>query len=225
MTLPNPDDLQAAWLEVKDIHKEHLAIHGVKLPKVDHYTESNKSLWLAVLHCYMDRHVHKDEISEIAQRDIPGCGSDQQVRHLKRDGWSIGDKRGIHKLNPYKPSLTFLNTDARKQSRLVAKDFNELKEIYGHRCATCGAREGRPDPRYGEEKVSLQQGHQDPNKPGDDRGNIIPQCQFCNRSYKNDYVFDDKGRVRAVANVRPVQHAHEDVQRKILDWLLKEFER
>lgn len=224
MTLPSPDDLQAAWLEVKDIHKEHLAIYGVKLPKASHYAESNKSLWLAVLYCYMDKDVHKDEISEIARRDIPGCGSDQQVRHLKRDGWHIGDKPGIHKLNPYDPSPTFLNTNARKQSRLAANDFDQLKDAYGKRCATCGVREDRPDPRYGAENVMLQQGHQDPYKPGDDPENIIPQCQFCNRAYKNDYAFDDKGRVRTVASVRPVKRANESVQREILAWLRKEFE-
>lgn len=223
MTLPDAEDLQAAWIELQQIHKEHLAVHGVRLPKAEHYADSNKSLWLAVLYLYMDREVHKDEISQIAQRDIPDAGADQQVRHLKRDGWSIGDKPGVHKLNPYRPSAEFVNEGSRKRARLEANSFSEIKEAFGSRCATCGAREGFPDPRYGDEKVKLQQGHQDPHGAGDDKKNIIPQCQFCNRTYADDYVFDDKGRVRAVANVRPVQRASESVQRKVLDWLIKQF--
>ena len=225
MTLPTPSKLQKAWLELKDIHKEHLAVHNVKLPSARHYTDTNKSLWLAVLYFYKNRDVHKDEISEITRRDIPDAGADQQVRHLKRDGWNIGDKPGIHRLDPYKPSLAFINTEARRRARLGAVDFDEIKKIYGGRCATCGAREGRPDPRYGDEKVALQKGHQNPDMSGDNAQNIIPQCQFCNRTYKDDFVFDDKGRVRAVASIRPVKRASENVQRKILKWLVSKFNR
>ncbi len=223
MTLPHPDRLQAAWLELQEIHREYLAVHQVKIPSATHYADTNKSLWLAVLYLYQDREVHKNTMSAIAKRDIPNAAADQQVRHLKRDGWSIGDKPGLHRLNPYKPSLAFLNAEARRRSRLTASDFEGIKEAYGKRCATCGATEGRPDPRYGDEMVALQQGHQNPHKRGDDRENIIPQCQFCNRAYKDDYVFDNKGRVRAVASIRPVERANENVQQKILDWLVEKF--
>ena len=222
MILPDPKVLQAAWLELQDIHKEYLAVHGVKLPKADHYADSTKSLQLAVLHHCKDREVHKDEISAIAQRDRPSSGADQQVRHLKRDGWSIGDKPGIHKLNPYEPSSELKISLAREQKRLGARDFDEIKQSFGERCATCGAREGRPDPRYGGANVALQKGHQDPTKP-ESKNNIIPQCQFCNRAYRNDYEFDDKGRVKAVASIRPVRKAQKRVQLEVLDWLQKKF--
>jgi len=223
MTLPDSSDLQAAWGELQEIHKEYLAVHGVKLPKSKHYTDSNKSLWLAMLFLYRDREVHKDEISKLAQRDLKGAGADQQVRHLKRDGWNIGDKPGLHQLYPYKPSSEWANASAQKTARLKAGSFSELKDAYGGRCATCGAREGMPDPRYGDQEVMLQQGHQDPSRPGDDKRNIIPQCQYCNQAYRDDYAFDNKGRVYAVASVRPVKRAHKSVQRKILDWLTHHF--
>ena len=223
MTLPKPDDLQAAWIELQEIHREYLVRHNVKLPKAEYYADSAKSLWLAVLFFYMNQEVHKDQISEIARRDIPTAGADQQVRHLKRDGWSIGNKPGLHKLNPYEPSSEFINAGARKRLKLKARSFTDVKKAYGHRCATCGAREGKPDPRYGGTKVMLQQGHKDPKMPGDDKDNIIPQCQFCNRAYKDDYVFDDKGRVRAVASLRPVKRANKSVQEKIFKWLKNEF--
>ena len=222
--LPSPEQLQKAWKELQEIHKEYLSVHNVKIPSANLYSEKAKSLWLAVLHYYKDREVHKDEISRLTQRDIPRSAADQQVRHLKRDGWEIdGSKPGFHKLNPYRPSAEFSNTHARKQKRLEANDFNDIKIAYGKRCATCGATEGRPDPRYGNDIVELQQGHQDPEKPGDSLENIIPQCQFCNQTYKNDFVFDDKGRVKAVATIKPVERATVSVQRRIFEWLSEKF--
>lgn len=225
MALPSPRKLQAAWTELREIHTEYLAVHGVRIPQVERYTENNKAVWLAVLwHC-RDREVHKDEISAVVRRDIGGAAADQQVRHLKRDGWDIGPSPGRHKLNPYEPSQEFLNVAARKRMRLTTGDFDVIKQSFGGRCATCGAREGRPDPRYGRDVVQLHQGHRDPQKDGDDSDNIIPQCQFCNRSYKSDFVFDDKGRAYAVASVAPVRRASRTVQQRVLDWLLKHLGR
>jgi hypothetical protein len=221
MTLPTPQELQAAWTELRTIHTEYLAVHEVVIPSVEHYADHNKAVWLAALWYWRDREVHKDEISTIVRRDVEGAGADQQVRHLKRDGWDIGPRAGRHRLNPYEASQEFQNMNARKRRRLAATDFDSIKQSFGNRCATCGAREGQPDPRYGRNKVQLQQGHRDPNEAGDDMANIIPQCQFCNRSYGNDFVFDDKGRVHAVAGIGPVQRASTTVQRLILEWLIK----
>lgn len=49
--------------------------------------------------------------------------------------------------------------------------------------------------------------------------NIIPQCQYCNQAYKNDFTFDDKGRVRAIASAEPVKRATKPVQEKVFNWL------
>ena len=102
--------------------------------------------------------------------------------------------RGSHALNPYKVSPEFETDKRRRQGTLSAKNFDELKEVFGNQCATCGAKEGETNPRYGDDIVELQRGHKDPDKPMT-LDNIIPQCQFCNRAYRRDYVFDDKGRV------------------------------
>ena len=221
MTLPTPNELQAAWTELRGIHREYLAVHEVAIPQVAHYEEHAKAIWLAVLWHFRNREVHKDEISAVVRRDMDGAAADQQVRHLKRDGWDIGPKPGRHRLNPYAPSQELLNVDARKRMRLGADDFNAVKQAFGGRCATCGAREGQPDPRYGREDVKLQQGHRDPHRAGDNPDNIIPQCQFCNRSYKSDFVFDDRGRAYAVAGVNPVRRASAAVRRLILEWLIE----
>jgi len=95
----------------------------------------------------------------------------------------------------------------RRHMGVEGETFDEIKAAYGYRCATCGAKEGEFHhlPQYGgrREKVRLQQGHINPHQPLEP-GNIIPQCQFCNRAYRNWFVFDRNGRVRGVAAARVV---------------------
>ena len=49
--------------------------------------------------------------------------------------------------------------------------------------------------------------------------NTIPQCQVCNQVYQDRYVFNDKGRVVAVASVEPVKNADAPIKQQILDYL------
>jgi len=53
--------------------------------------------------------------------------------------------------------------------------------------------------------------------------NIIPQCQFCNRAYRNFWIFDNKGRVRNIANPRIVLKADIEIQKAIYELLEKKF--
>ncbi len=219
--LPSVKELEQAYAEAERIHREHLAQHGVRLPSRKTY----KWVWLAMLLHFRPNAVHKDVITGAVRRSFPEAGMDQQVRHLKRDGWNItSEGAGSHALaDPFRPAQGFVNERARRQGRLSAENFEDIIRSFGNRCATCGAREGEPDPRYGEDPVQLQQGHQDPDEPADEPQNIIPQCQFCNRAYQRDFVFDDKGRAWAVADLGPVQRARESVQRKIWDFLRQTF--
>ena len=98
-------------------------------------------------------------------------------------------------------------------------DFEKKKEAFGFRCATCGAIEGKPDPRYGDDKVELRQGRRDPQKLADDPQNIVPRCANCDRTYKDDFVFDERGRAYAVAGIDPVRRASKAVKQKILESL------
>lgn len=223
--LPKREELQLAWEEIQDIHSRFLKRHEVKIPNATRYNEIAKSIWLSVLHHYKDKEVHKDLISDVCQRDLPGSARDQQVRHLKRDGWRLApSRRGCHLLDPYRPSTEWINEKARRDGILNAETFDDIKNAYGDSCATCGAREGRPDPRYGEDRVVLQRGHRDPSKPAT-KTNIIPQCQFCNRAYRKDFVFDEKGRAWAVADVGPIQRATQEIKRRVFDWLNEYFQK
>ncbi len=220
-SLPTRAALEQAYDDIARIHRTHLAQHGVRLPDKNSY----KWVWLAMLHYYEGESVHKNRISDAVRSIYPEAARDQQVRHLKRDGWNIEGARGYHSLsNPYQPSADFVNERARRQGRLSAETFDDLKTSFGNRCATCGAVEGEPDPRYGADLAQLQQGHQDPDADSASFSNIIPQCQFCNRTYLRDFVFDDRGRVRAVADTGPVRRARLSVQRKIWDYLRHKFE-
>ena len=220
MELPSPRQLEEAYQEAARIHKIHLVQHKVHLPGWPTF----KAIHLAMLMHYKCKYVHKDDVSAVVQRQFPGAGRDQQVRHLKRDGWNIeSDGHGNHRIrDPFHPSPEFANLQARRQGRRNATDFDQIVRSFGNRCATCGATKGEPDPRYGKDIVTLEKGHMNPNKP-DDLDNIIPQCQFCNRAYKNYYVFDEKGRVKAVANLGPIKRASTDVQKKIYEFLKEKF--
>ncbi len=193
------------------------------LPSNQYFSDSNKSIWLSVLYLYRDREVDKNEIADITRHYNPDAGRDQQVRHLKRDGWNIGDKPGVHRLNPFVPSAEFIRDKDRRRAVLGAGTFEEIKEAFDYRCATCGAEEGKTSPRYGDAPVKLQKAHRDPFGAGDNPDNIIPQCQYCNRAYLDDWVFDKKGRAHSIASVRPVARAREVVQLDVLRWLKNKF--
>jgi hypothetical protein len=69
----------------------------------------------------------------------------------------------------------------------------------------------------------LQKGHRDPNKPLE-IGNIIPQCQFCNRDmYKDNFVFDEFGRPTAVNNPTYILRSTKQVKQAMLKLLQAEL--
>ena len=61
-----------------------------------------------------------------------------------------------------------------------------------------------------------------PNKPLV-AGNIIPQCQKCNRGDRNRWVYDDKGRVIKWEEEGFVRNFDKEVRKKIYRILYKEF--
>lgn len=195
------------WYEVIETeHNKYLKQYHIRLPK----KESSKGLWLIYLRKYMGKLVHKDTISFFVKTIIKTAGQDQQVRHLGADGFYVlnrGEKlqnseqkvlSGYHILitleNP-RPDHVF--KQLKRIGRVGAKDFNDLKAVYDFKCATCGAEEGKPHRYFPQTKVSLQQGHQDPNKALD-LDNTIPQCQLCNSYYLDRFIFDNNGRVKDI---------------------------
>ncbi|MCA8834304.1 MAG: hypothetical protein K8953_04385 [Proteobacteria bacterium] len=215
-------ELKAAYDKAADIRMNHLISDDVKLPNWG----TAKGYWLAVLiHCSPD-YVHKDVMSQIVRKRIPTAAADQQVRHLSDDGWNLeGDTKGAHCItDPYRAHPKYARQLKRSQNLLQSDDFTTIKKAFGNKCATCGAIENQPDPRYVGDMVKLQKGHKDPEKPME-KGNVIPQCQFCNRAYKDDFTFDNKGRVRAVASPKPVLRASKQVKAEVMIALKEESKK
>ena len=152
-------ELDADFADLKRIHRTHLARHNVKLSEAN----SQQAFQLSILHHAKDEPVHNDTVSRIVRQYRLNAVTDQRVRHLKRDGWNITGSRGYHALkDPFRPSEEYANERAKRQGRLNAETWDEVKRTFGNRCATCGAVDGEPDPRYGADRVQMQQGHQYP---------------------------------------------------------------
>lgn len=219
----SPEETEKWWSIIEGEFNTHLKQYRVLLPKKG----SAAALWLIYLKKHEGKMVHKDTISAFVNSVNPKSGKDQQVRHLAAKGWYIlnkGDKipkedstlpSGYHLLiTTESPKPTFLFKALKRAGRISAQNFEQLKIIYGNRCATCGSCEGKPHLLEPSQRTQLQQGHMNP-RMALSLNNSIPQCQLCNQVYQDDFVFNEKGRIIAVASPRPVLRADVQVKKQI----------
>ena len=194
-----------------------------------------RELQLVFLLKYRRKLVHKDLISKFVRKYIPTAALDQQVRHLGTQyHWNILNKNAsipdedekvpsaFHYLvSIEQPNPSLLFDELKRKGRMAAKDFSDLKIVYDNRCATCGRKEGTIDLRQGDAEIKLQKGHMDPSKALD-VSNTIPQCQYCNRTYGNDFCFDENGRIISVYNPQVVLRSPKHIQDEMISLLLNE---
>lgn len=177
------------------------------------------------------RKVSKEELTKFIRSHYPDTNDVQQTRHLGaqagwwivaggRDNIVLQVERGFYQLytleQPYpgfKKGHRISNTD----------DWETIKEKYNFRCATCGSLENKSHFHWPATKTILQKAHMDPNKPLIN-GNIIPQCQKCNRGDRNRWVYDDKGRVIKLANPHVIKFCDKEIRKSVYKILKKEFE-
>jgi len=192
-----------------------------------------KELQLIFLLKYKGSMVHKDLISAFIRKRIPTAGMDQQVRHLATQyHWNVLNKNskipdediiipsGYHYLVSIEtPNPKVMEAALKRAGRLAAKSFDDLKITYGRKCATCGIEDGKKDARMNV-MVELQQGHMNPNEKLTLQ-NTIPQCQYCNQTYKNHFIFNEYGRIIAVNNPEFLLQSTEKVQDEMLALLLR----
>ncbi len=219
---------------IKEYHEKYLKKYGVKMPKL--YDRNGNFTMNALVLVYLSfgypktKIISKTELTNFIRKFYSDVNDVQQARHLgAQDGWWIVAggrdnivlkvKRGDYQLytleQPY-PQF-------KKERRIIdVGDWEKLKEQYGYRCATCGSREGEPNFHWPGTKTILQKAHKDPNKPLV-AGNIIPQCQKCNRADRNRWVYDEKGRVIKLADGSFVRNFDKDVRIKIYRILYEEF--
>jgi len=230
----NENSIEAIYKTLGEFHEKYLKQYGVKLPKL--YSLHKKFTKDALVLVYLaydypkTRIVSKEELTRFIRSYYPNTNDVQQARHLgAQAGWWIvaggrdnivaSLERGYYQLytleQPY-PGF-------KKGHRISEIDtWEQIKEKYNFRCATCGSQENKPHLHWPATKTLLQKAHMDPNKPLI-VGNIIPQCQKCNRGDRNRWVYDDKGRVIKIANPLVINACDKEVRRNIYKILYNEF--
>lgn len=221
---------------IKQYHKQYLESKGVKMPKLkinNHYTKDALILIYLTQGYPNTSAVSKSELTEFIKLYFPDTNDVQQARHLgAQNGWfilsgtrndnpSMAIPKGYYKLvSLEKPYEGF--TANRRELLITNDSWTNLKKSYDNKCACCGSEEGKPHRYWKNTIVKLQKGHKDPSKPLE-LSNIIPQCTSCNQADLNNWIYDDKGRVIAVANERVIDHCDLTLQKKIYSRLYKKF--
>ena len=230
----NKKSIESIYKTIREFHEKYLKQFGVKLPKL--YASKGKFTKDALVLTYLaydypnTRKVSKEELTKFVRSYYPNTNDVQQARHLGaqagwwivaggRDNIVLRIERGSYQLytleQPYpgfKKGHRIADTD----------DWEKIKEKYNYRCATCGSQENKPHFHWPATKTILQKAHMDPNNPLV-AGNIIPQCQKCNRGDRNRWVYDEKGRVIKLADASFVRNFDKEVREKIYRILSQEF--
>lgn len=214
-------------------HDKYLTQHGVKLPKLTDKEGNCTKDALVLVYLARDypktKKVSKGELTQFIRQYYPNVVDVQQARHLgAQKGWFIvsgtrGNRHVALKPGEYKLITLKKSYPAFKEHRIEETgDWENIKKQYKCKCATCGSEEGKTNIHWPNSLTQLQKSHMDPKKPLNS-GNIIPQCQFCNRAYRNYWVFDDKGRVRKVSNPSVIKKSDKQVRWEVYKILYKEF--
>ncbi len=230
----NKESIEAIYGTIAEYHNKYLKKYGVKLPKL--YDKNSNFTKDALVLAYLTygypktRKVTKEELTKFVRSYYPDTNDVQQARHLgAQSGWWIvaGGRDNIVlevEYGSYQLYTLEQSYPAFKNGHRITDtaSWQKIKAKYNFRCATCGSLEGKPHLQWPATKTVLQKSHMDPNKPLVP-GNIIPQCQKCNRGDRNRWVYDDKGRVIKVANPNVINFCDLDVQKKVYKILFKKF--
>jgi hypothetical protein len=166
------------------------------------------ALSLLMLYLFKGRLVHKDDIARVGSHYLGEEQTDWQVRHLsaQKGFYIIGKGDLIPDTDLTCPSgyhslITLLGISPKfaaiKRLNLLSDDdFPTIKQAFDNRCAHCNSSEGKVNFRDNT-ITKLQRGHINPNLPLD-KGNIIPLCDYCNRTYKDTYLFLSSGSIDRV---------------------------
>lgn len=230
-------EIEKYYSELKEYHDKYLKEYGVKLPRLLNKGNYAKgALILIYLYANFKKPVSKKELTEFISK-YGGSNDVQQARHFgQQQGWYIitgtrGDmeceeynvKSGEYALISVKEHYPNFTSEKRK-SELTGDEWLELKKRYNSRCVTCGSIEGEPNIHYPNIKTKLQKGHKNPNKPLTFK-NIIPQCDMCNRQDRNNFIYNDKGRVIKIANPQFILRSDKKTKEKMYELLKNELNK
>ena len=236
-SFPSDAEIQQTYDLIADYHAKHLDELGVKLPQL---RKANGDYVLSALTLvYLARGypavktVSKSELTQFMRQYVPDVNDVQQARHLaaqsgwyilsgtRKDGRDMNVQPGEYRLISLEEAYPGFNSQRRVD--LSSPDYwEQLKAAYGYRCACCGSKEGEPNFNWPDTVTVLQKGHMDPTKALGP-GNLIPQCVKCNQPARDFWIFDDKGRVVAVANPQVIDRSSEAVQFRIYEQLWRKY--
>lgn len=217
-----PCEIEKIHPVLEILYDKFLKQHRVKSHELKKKNGEYKGTALALVAfiAYPFHFIHKDVLSKFIREITGNSQGDFQARHLAaQNGWNILNKNesyygsfrtksGFHMITDFTVAKLGYVPDRRDD---LITDFNEMKKHYGHRCATCGAKEGEPAPRNPSKLTALQRGHCDPTRPLTD-DNTIPQCEECNQLYKNDFVFDLNGVAVALGTPKIFKNTSEEIK-------------
>lgn len=237
LAFPSDAEIQQTYDRIADFHGKHLEELGVKLPQLrkasgDYVLSALTLVYLA--RGYPDvKTVSKSELTQFMRQYVPEINDVQQARHLaaqggwyilsgtRKDGRDLNIQPGEYRLISLEKAYPGFNSQRRVD--LSSPDFwEQLKASYGYRCACCGSKEGEPNFNWPDTLTVLQKGHMDPTQPLGP-GNLIPQCVKCNQPARDFWVFDDKGRVVAVANPQVIERSSESIQFRVYEKLYRKY--
>jgi len=219
-------------------YKQYLVKYNVTLPKLyinEKYTRDSLVLIYLMQGYPKTKPVSKSELTSFIKEYFPNTNDVQQARNLgAQKGWFIlsGTRKDIHSLDTIIPGEYLLVslekpypdfTNERRKNETMLDEWDNLKMQYGNRCATCGSEEGKVNFRWRNTITKLQKGHIDPTKPLK-TGNIIPQCEKCNRADRNNWIYDKKGRVISIANAAIIDRCDIKIKKEMYLRLKKEFD-
>lgn len=163
---------------------QHLKTLGVKLPKNNTNGRNVLEFMYKNIGCWCD----KLQIVAAICYEGPDL---QSMRHLSTGGWFVEqDGKGNYRLVTVTQTFPKWIPNKRK-TKINVESWEALKSKYNNKCASCGSEEGKPH-NHTLKITKLEKGHKDPEKDLT-LNNMIPQCDYCNKRYKDTYKFDNYG--------------------------------
>ena len=173
---------------------------GIKLPKL--HTKKSFALCTLFINDKVSKRNAEENWLEYSQKSTDL----QAYRHLStQDGFyvvkstdKIGRERNFKRgeyalIKPDWTTTVFPGWLPNRRTSVRAEDWEDLKRQYDNRCATCGSKEGESHYKWPEHITCLEKGHMDPTKDLIIGENVIPQCELCNKMYKDKFIFDVRG--------------------------------